>query len=103
MWINKRPVYEYFGRIPHRFAVVSPFQATLTAGMYDCHVQTKGGGLTGQAEATRLAISRALQNHDPILRNVLRDGVFLTRDRRAVERKKPGKKKARKSFQYPKR
>ena len=87
----------------HLHMAVSPFSVTLTAGMYDCFVKVQGGGCTGQAGAVKLAISRGLQAHDPTLRTVLRDGDYLTRDRRRVERKKPGHKKARKSFQYPKR
>ena len=75
IWVNNRPVFEYFPRIQHRAAVLSPFQATRTAGLYDTYIQCQGGGLTGQAEASRLAISRALQNHDPFLRSVLRDGM----------------------------
>ena len=103
VWVNDRPVFDFFPRMQHRLAVLSSFQATRTAGLYDTFVYCQGGGVTGQAEATRLGIARALQNHDPFLRSVLRDGIYLTRDRRAVERKKPGQDKARKKFKHPSR
>lgn len=103
VWVNDRPLIDYFPRLQHRVAVLSPFQATRTAGLYDAYIFCQGGGGTGQAEAARMGLSRALQAHDPFLRSVLRDGVHLTRDRRAVERKKPGQAKARKTFRHPSR
>ena len=103
LWVNNRPLFDYFPRLQHRAAVLQSFQATRTAGLYDAYVFCQGGGGTGQAEAARMGIARALQAHDPFLRSVLRDGVHLTRDRRAVERKKPGMKKARKKFRTPSR
>jgi ribosomal protein S9 len=105
IWVNDRPLADYFPRLQHRVAVLSPFQATRTAGLYDAFLLCQGGGLTGtddvvplchvvhpenplnfilsstlplgagQAEAARMGLSRALQNHDPFLRSVLRDGV----------------------------
>jgi small subunit ribosomal protein S9 len=103
VWVNDRPLFDYFPRLQHRAAVLSAFQVTRTAGLYDAYIFCQGGGGTGQAEAARLGLARALQAHDPFLRAVLRDGVHLSRDRRAVERKKPGQAKARKKFRHPSR
>ncbi len=101
--INKRPYEEYFTTPDHRFAVVAPLRATETLERYDIWVNVKGGGPTGQAEATRLGIARALLHEDPSLESVLREKGYLTRDSRMVERKKPGLHKARKATQYSKR
>lgn len=78
-------------------------QVTGTLGEFDVMATVKGGGTSGQSQAIRHGISKALQIWDPQLRPVLKAGGFLTRDSRVVERKKPGRKKARKAFQWVKR
>ena len=84
--------------------IAQPFEATKTVGSFDIMCTVKGGGVSGQAGALRLAISRALVNFDPTsFHQILRSQGFLTRDSRVVERKKYGHKKARKSFQFSKR
>ncbi len=101
--INMRNVQEYFSQEQDRNSVIAPLKATDTLGSLDVFVNVKGGGTTGQAGATMLGIARALKNYDPNLMKALRDGGYLTRDSRMVERKKPGKPGARKSFQFSKR
>lgn len=101
--INRRPLDEYFRMETRRRILLSPFEVTGTAGMYDLVVNVKGGGLTGQSEAIRLGTSRALVQADEERRKPLRDAGFLTRDPRMVERKKYGRPKARKRFQFSKR
>ena len=101
--VNKRDITEYFARPVLRMVLNQPFVATSTDGKFDVYCTVKGGGLSGQAGAVRHGISRALDNFDPTLHTVLRRGGFLTRDSRSVERKKYGKAKARKSFQFSKR
>ena len=102
--INKRPATEYMSdRQSWLDHMAMPLQATGRAGRFDVVCTTSGGGHTGQAGAIRLGISRALQNFEPNLRPQLKREGLLTRDARKVERKKPGKKKARKSFQWVKR
>lgn len=101
--INRRPIDEYFKLETRRRALLSPFEVTETTGMYDLVVNVKGGGLTGQSEAIRLGTSRALVKADEERRKPLRDAGFLTRDPRMVERKKYGRPKARKRFQFSKR
>ena len=101
--INKRQVHEYFSQEKDRNVVSAPLKATDTFGNLDVFVNVKGGGTTGQAGAVMLGIARALKNYDPNLMKQLRDGGYLTRDSRMVERKKPGKPDARKSFQFSKR
>jgi small subunit ribosomal protein S9 len=103
LMINKRPVHEYFSQEKDRNAVVAPLKATHTLGNIDVFVNVKGGGTTGQAGATMLGIARALKSYDPNLLKSLRDAGYLTRDSRMVERKKPGKPGARRSFQFSKR
>eukprot|EP00455_Lapot_gusevi_P043794 TRINITY_DN537_c0_g1_i1.p1 TRINITY_DN537_c0_g1~~TRINITY_DN537_c0_g1_i1.p1 ORF type:complete len:220 (-),score=51.60 TRINITY_DN537_c0_g1_i1:112-771(-) len=103
IFVNNRLLKDYFHLTSHLGWIVAPFFHTATCGMYDVFATVKGGGLSGQADAIRLGIARALQAHDPPTREDLRDGPFLTRDTRVVERKKPGQKKARKQFQYPTR
>ena len=103
LMINKRQVHEYFSQEKDRNVVSAPLKATDTLGALDVFVNVKGGGTTGQAGATMLGIARALKNYDPNLMKQLRDGGYLTRDSRMVERKKPGKPGARKSFQFSKR
>ncbi|KAL2556089.1 28S ribosomal protein S9 [Forsythia ovata] len=101
--VNDKEFDVYFPMLDHRAALLRPFSETKTLGIWDVSCTVKGGGVTGQVGAIRLGISRALQNWEPGLRPPLRDAGFLTRDPRVVERKKPGKAKARKSFQWVKR
>jgi len=86
-----------------RMMIQQPLVAAARAGQYDVICTVAGGGLSGQAGAVRHGISKALTNFEPELRNVLKKGGFLTRDSRTVERKKYGRAKARKSFQFSKR
>lgn len=101
--VNKREVNEYFPTPTLQYLVNQPFEITNTANKYDIQVNLDGGGFTGQAEALRLAISRALIKVDPDLRKPLKDKGLLRRDPRMVERKKPGQPGARKRFQFSKR
>ena len=101
--VNKREFADYFPRGTHQMVIGQPFDITNTVAQFDVMCTVKGGGLSGQAGALRLAISKALQICDQSLHAVLRRNGFLTRDSRAVERKKYGRKKARKSFQFSKR
>ncbi|KAH9716128.1 30S ribosomal protein S9 [Citrus sinensis] len=101
--VNDKEFDVYFPMLDHRAALLRPFSETKTLGLWDVDCTVKGGGVSGQVGAIRLGISRALQNWEPDLRPALRSTGFLTRDSRVVERKKPGKAKARKSFQWVKR
>jgi len=101
--INGRTLENYFPSEILRIIVNQPFALTKTEGTYDVKANMGGGGIKGQAEALRLAISRALQEIDIERRPALKKEGFLTRDPRMVERKKPGQKKARKKFQFSKR
>ena len=101
--VNNRPYEQYFPRATHRMDMESPLLATDNKGTFDVIVNVKGGGHTGQTGAIRLGISRALLVLNPELRGTLKKEGFLTRDARKVERKKYGKAKARKSFQFSKR
>lgn len=101
--VNEKELDVYFPMLDHRAALLRPFSETKTLGLWDVNCTVKGGGVSGQVGAIRLGISRALQNWEPGLRPPLRSAGFLTRDPRVVERKKPGKAKARKSFQWVKR
>ena len=103
MMINNRDLKEYFPTSILQYVVQQPFQLTNTESKYDLKVNLDGGGITGQAEALRLAISRALIKIEPEHRAVLKANGMLRRDPRMVERKKPGQKKARKKFQFSKR
>ena len=94
---------EYFARPVLQMVLQQPIVATNRAGQYDIDVTVAGGGLSGQAGAVRHGISQALTYYEPELRGVLKKGGFLTRDSRVVERKKYGKAKARRSFQFSKR
>ena len=102
-WVNSRPLAEYFPRSTHQQRIEQPLKAVEMDGQFDIRVRVRGGGPTGQADALRMGIARALVEHDEDLRPVLRAGGFLTRDSRKVERKKPGRPKARKRFQFSKR
>lgn len=101
--VNGRSVDDYFPLLRHRSAIELPFKVTESEGLYDIAVRVRGGGITGQAEATQLGVARALLEADEERRAVLRDHDLLTRDARIVERKKPGRPKARKRFQFSKR
>ena len=101
--INGRTLAEYFPRGTHRIRIEEPFKATGLDGQFDVVVRVNGGGLTGQADALRMGLARAIVTHDEEARPVLREHGMLTRDSRKVERKKPGRPKARKRFQFSKR
>jgi small subunit ribosomal protein S9 len=101
--VNGRTLGDYFPRPTLVSAIQQPFTATDSLGRYDVKAHVEGGGLTGQAGALRLAVARALVKIDDANRRKLRDLGLLTRDARAVERKKPGRPKARKRFQFSKR
>lgn len=101
--INDRALEEYFGRETARMIVLQPFEVTQTAGHFDAEVNVTGGGISGQAGAIRHGITRALIQASPEFRSSLKKAGFVTRDPRAVERKKYGRHKARKRPQYSKR
>ena len=103
MTVNGRDIAVYFARPVLRMLLSQPFQVCNRLNQYDVTCSVVGGGLSGQAGAVRHGISRALINFEPPLRPVLKKGGFLTRDSRVVERKKYGKAKARRSFQFSKR
>jgi small subunit ribosomal protein S9 len=101
--INTRAVEVYFARPVLRMLIQQPLLATNRSGQYDVTCTVSGGGLSGQAGAVRHGLSKALMAYEPELRSALKRGGFLTRDPRVVERKKYGKAKARRSFQFSKR
>jgi|SRR6266700_4193995 small subunit ribosomal protein S9 len=101
--INERSLQEYFGRETARMVVLQPFDVTQTGESFDIDVNVVGGGNSGQAGAIRHGITRALIQVNPDLRSPLKKAGFVTRDPRAVERKKYGRHKARKRPQYSKR
>jgi len=101
--VNGRDVAVYFARPTQQMVIDQPFEAANRSDQYDVMCTVKGGGLSGQAGAVRHGISRALTYFEPELRTVLKAGGFLTRDDRVVERKKYGRAKARRSFQFSKR
>ena len=101
--VNGREGEVFFARPVLRMIIQQPFQAVNRADQYDIECTVRGGGLSGQAGAVRHGVSRALSNFEPTLRPALKAGGFLTRDSRVVERKKYGKRKARRSFQFSKR
>ena len=101
--VNGRTLGDYFPRPALVSAIQQPFTATDTLGRFDVSANISGGGSTGQAGALRLAVARALVKSDDLHRRKLRDLGLLTRDARSVERKKPGRPKARKRFQFSKR
>jgi len=101
--VNKREATEYFPNATLQYIINQPFEITNTANRYDIQGLLTGGGYKGQAEALRLAISRALIKIDPEMRKALKDKGLLRRDPRMVERKKPGQPGARKRFQFSKR
>ena len=101
--INKKDITEYFPSAILQYVVKQPLQLLGVEGQYDIKVNLYGGGFTGQSQALRLAIARALVEVNPEDKKNLKDHGFLTRDSRAVERKKPGQPKARAHFQFSKR
>jgi small subunit ribosomal protein S9 len=101
--VNTKDYTEYFARPVLQMVLQQPIVAAARTGQYDINATVTGGGLSGQAGALRHGISRALTYFEPELRGVLKAGGFLTRDSRVVERKKYGKRKARRSFQFSKR
>ncbi len=101
--VNGRDIETYFARPVLRMILKQPLVAAERKDQYDVNCTVSGGGLSGQAGAVRHGISKALTYYEPDLRGVLKSGGFLTRDSRVVERKKYGKAKARKSFQFSKR
>ena len=101
--INEKPLEEYFVRESDVLTLTEPLRVTATENRFNISVRVKGGGMTGQSDAVRMGVARALLKADPELRPILRKGGFLTRDARAKERKKPGLKRARKAPQYTKR
>jgi small subunit ribosomal protein S9 len=101
--VNDRPLDEFFGRETGRMIVRQPLQLAQVEERFDFTVQVNGGGITGQAGAIRHGITRALMEYDGELRKQLRVAGFVTRDAREVERKKVGRRKARRGTQYSKR
>ncbi|MCH1571497.1 MAG: 30S ribosomal protein S9 [Longimicrobiales bacterium] len=101
--VNGRTMQDYFPRPTHQIRVEEPFKVAELDGTFDVIVRVHGGGLTGQSDAVRMGLARALVVHDEELRPAMREKGMLTRDPRQVERKKPGRPKARKRFQFSKR
>ena len=101
--VNTRPIEVFFARPVLRMLIQQPLVAANRNGQYDVICKVSGGGLSGQAGAVRHGLSKALTYFEPELRSVLKRGGFLTRDSRVVERKKYGRAKARRSFQFSKR
>ena len=101
--INDRPIDEFFGRETARMIVRQPLEKLEMLDKFDIKATVKGGGISGQAGAIRLGLTRALMEYDGELRGVLRKAGYVTRDAREVERKKVGLHKARKATQYSKR
>ena len=101
--VNGKEMKDYFARPVLQMILAQPFSVAGVAGQFDVVATVKGGGLSGQAGAVKHGVSKALQLYDPSLRAALKAAGFLTRDSRVVERKKYGKAKARKSFQFSKR
>ncbi len=101
--VNEKPVDAYFARPVLRMILQQPLHVANRIGQYDIVASVHGGGLSGQAGAVRHGLAKALTHYEPDLRPALKKEGFLTRDPRVVERKKYGKKKARRSFQFSKR
>jgi small subunit ribosomal protein S9 len=101
--VNGRELNDYFPRPTHQIRIAEPFKVTGSEGLFDVTVRVAGGGLTGQSDAVRMGLARALLELDAENRPKLREHGMLTRDARQVERKKPGRPKARKRFQFSKR
>jgi len=101
--INKKQLSDYFKREQDRKSVLAPLKAVDAEKSFDVFVNVRGGGTSGQSGATMLGMARALKNYDENYMQALRDGGYLTRDSRMVERKKPGQRGARRRFQFSKR
>ena len=101
--VNERPFNDYFTRESHRLIIMQPLELVKMPTQYDIFAKVEGGGASGQAGAMRLGIARALVKIQESLKSVLKKAKFLTRDARARERKKYGRKRARRRFQYTKR
>jgi len=101
--VNGKDHKEYFPTLPLQYIVNQSFEVSELTGRYDVNVNVAGGGVKGQAEAVRLAIAKAIVELDADKKSALRAKGLVTRDMRMVERKKPGRKKARKKFQFSKR
>ncbi len=101
--INKKPVDHYFGRETAKMVIQQPFELTGTQNQFDLLANVTGGGMSGQADAIKHGIAKALLQYDGNLRDILKKEGFLTRDSRVKERKKYGKRGARASYQYSKR
>lgn len=101
--VNGKDFKEYFPQVHIQHSITAPFETVNAENIYDLKINVTGGGYKGQAEAVRMAISRALVKLNEDFRKALKDKKYLTRDAREVERKKYGKPKARKSFQFSKR
>ena len=101
--INKRPSDQYFGRETAKMVIQQPFELTETQNQFDLLANVRGGGMSGQADAIKYGIAKALLEYDSNLRDILKREGFLTRDSRVKERKKYGKRGARASYQYSKR
>lgn len=101
--VNKRPFAEYFPREVNRLIIMQPLELTNLVAKLDMHANCNGGGLSGQAGAVKLGIARALVKMDATLKDAIKKAGFLTRDPRARERKKYGRKRARRRFQFTKR
>ena len=101
--VNGKDFQEYFRGILVGVQALEPLKVTNTAGRYDAVITVKGGGPSGQADAIKLGVARALLEVDPAYRDILKQGGFLSRDQRVVERKKYGLKKARRAPQFSKR
>ena len=101
--VNGRALDDYFPRPTHQIRILEPLKVAGLEGLFDVSVRVNGGGLTGQSDAVRMGLARALVKHDEEKRGAMRESGMLTRDPRQVERKKPGRPKARKRFQFSKR
>ena len=101
--VNGKQYTDYFPILKNQIAVEEAFKLSNTTGAYNVKVNVQGGGVNGQAEATRMAIARALVKIDVSYKDILKKNGLLKRDPRMVERKKPGRPKARKNFQFRKR
>lgn len=101
--VNNRTTGHYFGRASLEALIMQPFEVTETVGRFDVFIRALGGGISGQAGAVRHGIAKALVESDPDLRPALRKLGYLTRDPRVKERKKAGRKRARRGFQFSKR
>ena len=101
--VNGRPIDDYFGRATSKMIIRQPLELTETTGRYDVYVNVRGGGLSGQADAIKLGITRSLMQVNPSFRPSLKKAGYVTRDPRCKERKKYGQRGARARFQFSKR